>query len=124
MSRQRINMDNKIALVWRENVVKLMDHCGMKATDLSRYCERSQSTLQSCFGGNSMKAAASVDTIRQIERGFGLTQGDLNNPRFDPAAKDAKPLAATAAPPAQLATLSIPIPADKLEQIMKILQDE
>lgn len=117
------NMDNKLALLWRENVRKMMDHCDMKASDLTRYTTRSVSTLQSCFGGTTVKAMSSTDTIAQLETGFGLNQGAFSSPNFNPAAAAITPPPASA-PAEQLATLNIPIPAHKLRAIMRILNDE
>lgn len=112
------NMENKLALLWRENVLKLMDHFNMKATDLGRFTNRSESTLQSCFGGKTMKAQASRETIAQLERGMNLNAGSLSSPHFNPATATSDLVKPETA---QLASINIPIPSDKLERIMRIL---
>ena len=116
------NMENKLAILWRENVRKLLDHCDMKASDLADFCDRSQSTLQSCFGGTTIKAMSSAGTIAQLETGFNLNIGALSSPRFNPAKSGVK--APSAEPVAPLASINIPIPAHKLAQIMRILADD
>ena len=116
------NMDNKLGLLWRKNVLMLLAHCNMKASDLSKFTNRSESTLQACFGGTgkTIKSLSSVSTITQIETGFNLKSGALSSPNFNPVTESIK-VEPPLTHPEQLASINIPIPADKLQQIMRIL---
>lgn len=117
------NMENKLALVWRENVIRLMEHFNLSNMDMCNLTGRSTSTIQSNFGGKVMGAPSSKQTMVAIERAFKLNQGSLSKPGWSPASE---PLMEhpEKAPAEQLATLNLPIPAHKLERIMRILLDD
>ena len=117
------NMENKLAHVWRENVLKLMYFYQLSSTDLADLTGRSQSTIQSNFGGKKMTAPSSKNTMDSIERAFKLGKGALSRPNWNPGSEEHMQHPKSA-PPEQLATLNLPIPAHKLERIMRVLLDD
>ena len=117
------NMDNKIAFIWRENVMKLMEFYQLSLSDLCDITGKSSSTMQSNFGGTKLVGAPARSTITTIERAFRLNQGTLGKVNWNPNS-EADMVNAKAVPTEQLATLNLPIPAHKLERIMRILLDD
>ena len=117
------NMDNKIAFIWRDNVMKLMDFYQLSIADMCDVTGKSSSTIQSNFGGTKLVGTPSKSTITTIERAFALNVGTLGRPNFNPNNEEDM-INPKAAPVEQLATLNLPIPAHKLERIMRILLDD
>ena len=71
------NMENKLALIWRENVMRLMAHYSFDLKDMVNATGRGFATISGNFGGNIMKAAPSLQTIHIVERAFKLKKGTL-----------------------------------------------
>ena len=114
-----------MGMIWRENVRKLMKHYNMKPTNLAHLTGRSSSTLQHNFGPNA-RGFASQQTVRSIEKAFRVPIGGLSHPDFNPLTivDIAEPSElAQQGHAEQLATLTLPIPPDKLERILRILNE-
>lgn len=109
--------------IWRINVQALLKHYNMKASSMAALTGRSASTLQHNFGP-AARGSPSLATVHKIERAFHLTQNALSHPNFNPVTADSiEPTALAMEGTKQLATLSIPIPDDKLERILRILNE-
>ena len=118
-------MDNKLGLLWRDNVIQLLDYERMKRTELGRLIGKSDSTMQGNFGGTKLDNLPQNKTIKAIERAFGFSSGALSKPDFNPAfVEHQTPSEAAREGQAEpMAMLSIPVSPDKLERIMRILNE-
>ena len=123
MKSKIINMDNKLVARWRINVNQLIEHYRMNMTELARVVGRNPSTIQGNFGGSdTAKNMPSPKTISAIETQFQLPRGALSKEDFSPKLVDSvEPQVERKGE--QLATLSIPISANKLARIMRILNE-
>ena len=119
------NMDNQIALLWRENVRKLCGHYNMPISQLAPIVGRGVSTMQNVYGGTGTtkkQGYATPEHIAKIEKAFRLPTGSLTKPNFNPVTVPSELPDPNPHPP-QMATLSIPIPQEKMERIMRILEE-
>ena len=74
------DMTNKLALVQRENVQRLLKFHDMKPTDLANLTDLSRQTLQNNFGGKKMKGSPSIKTMTKIALVFDLDVSLLDKP--------------------------------------------
>ena len=123
MTKSNPNMENKLAVRWRKNGRALFDYYRMNLTEVAILMGKNPSTVQGNFGGsdNSGKSFPSGRTVEAVEKLFQLRQGALSKENFNPHVVDStepKPPG-----PDQLATLTLPIPANKLERILRILNE-
>ena len=72
MTMTEPDMTNKLALVQRENVIRLMKFHDLKPTELGRLTGLSGQTMQNNFGGKTMKGAPSIKTMTKIAKAFDL----------------------------------------------------
>lgn len=119
----RPNMENKLALIWRENVRKLMHKYNLNLTQLAVMTGKSSTTMQANFGGTSLKQNPHQSTMIALEKEFMMLPGSLSRSEFEPPQERplVQPIAVAAEPTAML---SLPVSEDKLERILRILFDE
>ena len=110
-----MNMDNKLGALWNKNVRKLLIEVDMTATDLAKFGGSSESTMQSCFGGNHPNSWSSAKTIAKLEKTFRLDKGALSSSRFNPKLANR--------PKATEDENNIAILEDKLDRIRRILDE-
>ena len=85
---------------------------------------KSDSTIQANFGGTvSEKNLPSSATIADVERVFGLKKTSLSREGFDPVLDGGEPQEIPGKETKPFATLSIPVPEDKLARIMRIINE-
>lgn len=119
-------MDNKLGLLWRENVQKLLIDQHMNQAQLGRLIGMSSSTMQGNFGSTGRAdQIPSLKTIKTIERVFKIRAGDLSKPNYSPSDSEhvTPSEAAMAGQPEPQASINIPISPDKLERILRILNE-
>ena len=119
-------MSNKLGLVWRANVRMLLNYQHMSQAELGRLLGKSSSTMQGNFGNTGrLDQLPSLKTIQAIERSFKLGKGALSKPTFDPNDEphQTPSEAAMEGLPEPQASINIPIPPDKLERILRILNE-
>ena len=121
-----INTENKMALIWRVNVIALLDYHRVSKTALGRLIGKNESTIQKNFtGGTNMKHLPSRDTTQLVEKAFKVKKGALSKSTYKPYDTDSElPTKAALAGQAEpQASINIPIPPDKLERILRILNE-
>lgn len=114
---------NPIALIWRDNVMKIMEHYQLSVKDMVNITDKSDGIIRANFAGNIMKGEPSLTTVTIIENKFRLSKGCLGKRSFK-LSDEPDMVNPKSQPPPQQAMLMLPISASKLEMIMRIINSD